>query len=200
VLARATLAGSVRGRSKRRASFCVHSRGRLGLLLARRSQTVGSGPGVTGGMMSDQQSLSLGERGPGIVGPLPPEVTRDCGGWSYASCGPSSREKLIDVSRRLSKSALSLQVRAGRGDSITLGIENRDLITVVALVVKYKLVSVMVMCTGCHLDLLYHPVAPLASSLTATKRGSLASFCFCRMTAAAVTGRTCHFAPTNWTV
>jgi hypothetical protein len=58
----------------------VHSRGRLGLLLARRSQTVGSGPGVTGGMMSDQQSLSLGERGPGIVGPLPPEVTRDCVG------------------------------------------------------------------------------------------------------------------------
>jgi len=45
------------------------------------------------------------------------------------------REKLIDVSRSLSKSALSLQVRAGRGDSITLGIENRDLITVVALVV-----------------------------------------------------------------
>jgi hypothetical protein len=69
------------------------------------------------------------------------------------------REKVIDVSRRLSKSALSLQVGAGRGNSMALGIENRDLITVVALVVKYKLVSVMVMCTGCHLDLLYHPVA-----------------------------------------
>jgi hypothetical protein len=40
---------------------------------------------------------------------------------------------------------------------MALGIENRDLITVVALVVKYKLVSVMVMCTRCHLDLLYHP-------------------------------------------
>ena len=75
-------------------------------------------------------------------------------GWSYASFGPSSREKLIDVSRRLSKSALSLQVRAGRGDSITLGIENRDLITVVALVVKYKFVSVIGMCAGCHFDLL----------------------------------------------
>jgi hypothetical protein len=75
-------------------------------------------------------------------------------GWSYASFGPSSREKLIDVSRRLSKSALSLQARAGRGDSITLGIENRDLITVVALVVKYKLVSVIAVCAGCHLDVL----------------------------------------------
>ena len=75
-------------------------------------------------------------------------------GWSYASSGPSLREKLIDVSRRLSKSALSLQVRAGRGDSITLGIENRNLITVITLVVKYKLVSVIAMCAGCHLDLL----------------------------------------------
>ena len=75
-------------------------------------------------------------------------------GWSYASSGPSLREKLIDVSRRLSKSALSLQVRAGRGDSITPGIENRDLITVITLVVKYKLVSVIAMCAGCHLDLL----------------------------------------------
>ena len=58
------------------------------------------------------------------------------------------REKLIDVSRSLSKSALSLQVRAGRGDSITLGIENRDLITVIALVVKYKFVSVKAFCAG----------------------------------------------------
>jgi hypothetical protein len=40
-----------------RVGFACHSRGRLGLLLARRSQTVGSGPGVTGGMMSDQQSF-----------------------------------------------------------------------------------------------------------------------------------------------
>jgi positive regulator of sigma E activity len=77
-----------------------------------------------------------------------------CAGWPHASCGPSLREKLIDVSRRLSKSTLSLQVRAGRGDSITLGIEDRDLITVIALVVKYKLVSVIAMCAGCHLDLL----------------------------------------------
>ena len=43
----------------------------------------------------------------------------------------------------LSKSALSLQVRAGRRDPIALGIENRDPITVVALVVKCKLVSVI---------------------------------------------------------
>ena len=64
---------------------------------------------------------------------------------AHASCGLSLREKVIDVSRRLSKSALSLQVRAGRTDSITLGIENCDLITVVALVVKYKLVPVMAM-------------------------------------------------------
>jgi hypothetical protein len=75
-------------------------------------------------------------------------------GWSYTSCGLSLCEKLIDVSRRLSKSALSLQVRGGRGDSATLGIENRDLITVITLVVKYKLVSVIAMCAGCHLDLL----------------------------------------------
>ena len=71
-----------------------------------------------------------------------------------ASCGRSLREKVIDVSRRLSKSPLSLQVRAGRGDSIAFGIENRDLITVEALVVKYKLVSVIAMCAGGgHLDL-----------------------------------------------
>ena len=59
-------------------------------------------------------------------------------GGAHASCGPSLREKVIDVSRRLSKSALSLQVHAGRSDTITLGIENHDLITVIALVVKYK--------------------------------------------------------------
>ena len=64
--------------------------------------------------------------------------------------GPSLREKVIDVSRRHSKSALSLQVHAGRGDSIILGIQYRDLETVVALVVKYKLVSVIAMFAGCH--------------------------------------------------
>jgi hypothetical protein len=56
------------------------------------------------------------------------------------------REQVIDVLRRLIKSA----VRAGRRDSIALGIENRDPITVVALVVKYKLVSVIAMCAGYH--------------------------------------------------
>lgn len=71
-------------------------------------------------------------------------------GGAHASCGPSLREKAIDVSRRLSKSALSLQVHAGRSDTITLGIENHDLITVIALVVKYKFVSVMTMRAGCH--------------------------------------------------
>jgi hypothetical protein len=69
---------------------------------------------------------------------------------AHASCGASLREKMIDVLRRFSKSALSLQVRAGRRDSIALRIENRDLITVVALVVKYQFVSVMAMCAGCH--------------------------------------------------
>ena len=73
---------------------------------------------------------------------------------TYASCGPSLREKVIDESRRLSKSALSLQVRAGRGYSITLGIENRDLIMVIALVVKYKLISVIAVCARCHLVVL----------------------------------------------
>jgi len=68
------------------------------------------------------------------------------------SRGPSLRKKLIDAARRLSKSALSLQVRAGRRDPIALGIENRDPITVVALVVKCKLVSVVAMCAGCHRD------------------------------------------------
>ena len=104
--------------------------------------------------MSDQQSLSLGERGRGLSDRSLPRLRATVWGWSYASSGPSLREKLIDVSRRLSKSALSLQVRAGRGDSITPGIENRDLITVITLVVKYKLVSVIAMCAGCHLDLL----------------------------------------------
>jgi hypothetical protein len=66
----------------------------------------------------------------------------------HASCGAPLREKVIDVIRRLSKSALSLQVHAGRGDSITLGIENRHPITVVALVVKYKLVIVIAMRAG----------------------------------------------------
>jgi hypothetical protein len=60
------------------------------------------------------------------------------------------RKKLIDAARRLSESALSLQVRAGRRDPIALGIENRYPITVVALVVKCKLVSVIAMCAGCH--------------------------------------------------
>jgi hypothetical protein len=68
------------------------------------------------------------------------------------SRGPSLRKKLIGAARRLSKSALSLQVRAGRRDPIALGIENRDPITVVALVVKWKLVSVEAMCSGCHRD------------------------------------------------
>ena len=67
-----------------------------------------------------------------------------------ASCGPLLRQKAIDVSRRLGKSALSFQVRAGRGDSIALGIENRDVITVVARVVEDKFVAAMAMCAGCH--------------------------------------------------
>jgi hypothetical protein len=64
------------------------------------------------------------------------------------------REKLIDVPGRFSKSALSLQVRAGRGNSITLGIENRDVITVVVRPVKYKLVTVIPMGAAGHVDLL----------------------------------------------
>ena len=39
---------------------------------------------------------------------------------------------LADVSRRLNESALSLQVHARRGDSITTGIEDRDPIAVIA--------------------------------------------------------------------
>ena len=69
---------------------------------------------------------------------------------AHASCGMSFREKLIDVSRRFSKSALSLQVRAGRRDSIAPGIENRNPITVIVLVMKYKLVSVIAVSAGRH--------------------------------------------------
>ena len=58
----------------------------------------------------------------------------------------------MDVLRRLSKSALSLQVRASRGDPISLRIENRNPITVVAFVVKCKIVSMITMCAGCHRD------------------------------------------------
>ena len=68
------------------------------------------------------------------------------------SRGPSLRKKLIDAARRFSESALSLQVHAGRRDPIALGIENRYPITVVALVVKCKLVSVVAVCAGCHRD------------------------------------------------
>jgi hypothetical protein len=60
------------------------------------------------------------------------------------------REKVIDILRRLGKSPLSFQVHAGRGDPITLGIENRDPITIIVLVMKYKLVSVMAMSAGRH--------------------------------------------------
>ena len=60
--------------------------------------------------------------------------------------------EVIDVSCRLAQSALSLQVGGGRSDSIALGIENRDVITVVGLVVKHKFVSVIMMRAGCHLD------------------------------------------------
>jgi hypothetical protein len=43
-------------------------------------------------------------------------------------------------------------VHAGRSDSIALGIENRDPITVVTLVLKCKFISMIAMCAGCHLD------------------------------------------------
>jgi len=41
-------------------------------------------------------------------------------------------------------------VRAGRRDSIAPGIENRNPITVIVLVMKYKLVSVIAMSAGRH--------------------------------------------------
>jgi hypothetical protein len=70
----------------------------------------------------------------------------------FVFVGPSLRKKLIDAARRLSKSALSLQMRAGRRDPVAVGIENRDPITVIALVVKCKLVSVIAMCASSHRD------------------------------------------------
>jgi len=63
----------------------------------------------------------------------------------------SLSEKAINVSRRLHQRTLSLQVRTGRGDLLTIGSENRNLIAVIALVVKFKPVSVIAMCAGCHL-------------------------------------------------
>ena len=39
---------------------------------------------------------------------------------------------------------------AGRSDSLTVGIKNRDLITVVALAVKYEFVLAIAMRAGCH--------------------------------------------------
>src|ERR1700722_9809416 len=71
---------------------------------------------------------------------------------AQASDGPLLREKVIDVPGRFSKSALSLQVRAGRGNSITLGIENSDVITIVVRQVKYKLVTVIPMGAVGHVD------------------------------------------------
>jgi hypothetical protein len=68
----------------------------------------------------------------------------------HASSGASLREKMFDVSRRLSKGALLLQVAAGRSDSLTVGIENRDLIMVIALAVKDEFVPAIAMCAGCH--------------------------------------------------
>ena len=69
-----------------------------------------------------------------------PHVVRPC------------RKKLIDAADDSVRAACSLQVRASRRDSIALGIENREPITVVALAVKCKLESVIAMCAGCHLD------------------------------------------------
>jgi hypothetical protein len=62
------------------------------------------------------------------------------------------REKALDVPGRFSKSALSLQVCPGRRNSITLGIENRDVITVVVRLVEYKLVTVIPVSAGGHVD------------------------------------------------
>jgi len=50
---------------------------------------------------------------------------------------------VIDVLRCIGKSTLSLQVNAGRGDSLAVRIEDSDLITVVVLAVKRQFVSVM---------------------------------------------------------
>jgi len=65
---------------------------------------------------------------------------------------------MIDVLRCLGESTLSLQVDAGRCDSLAFRIENNDLITVVAFAVKRQFVSVMDMRAGRHLSYL-HPHA-----------------------------------------
>src|SRR6266571_7886881 len=68
------------------------------------------------------------------------------------SRGASLLEKGVNISRRRSKTALPLQVGASRHDSLTPRIDNRYPITVVAPIVKYKLVSVIAMCAHCHFD------------------------------------------------
>jgi hypothetical protein len=69
---------------------------------------------------------------------------------SHTSGGATLREKVFDVSRRLSKSTLLLQVGAGLSNSLTVGIENRDPIMVVALAVKHEFIPAIAMCAGCH--------------------------------------------------
>jgi hypothetical protein len=64
--------------------------------------------------------------------------------------GALLRHKLIDRSRCLDHGALSLQVRAGRSYSPAVGIEDRDPITVVVLVMKFKFIAVVAMCPTRH--------------------------------------------------
>ena len=72
-------------------------------------------------------------------------------------------QQLIDRSRCFDKSALSLQVRAGRGYSPAVGIEDRDPITVVVLVMEFKFIAVIAMCPACHDDA--HEIIPRAAAI-----------------------------------
>jgi len=77
--------------------------------------------------------------------------------------GALLRQKLIDRSRCLDHGTLSFQVRAGRSYSPAVGIEDRDPITVVVLVMEFKFIAVVAMCPACHDDA--HEIIPRAAAI-----------------------------------
>jgi len=84
----------------------------------------------------------------------------------YTRLGACGKRGLVaGYSLSAATSELSWRVRTSRGNSIILGIENRDLITVVAFVVKHELVSVIAMGASCHFDANGRTATPAAAIL-----------------------------------
>jgi len=77
--------------------------------------------------------------------------------------GALLRQQLIDRSRCLDHGALSLQMRAGRSYSPAVGIEDRDPITVVVLVMEFEFIAVVAMGPACHDDA--HEIIPRAGAI-----------------------------------